>query len=141
MDTAAIKTLLDELKLPYTSEQVESDLVSYTIRVDEAENIEVTALVYDTEEGTYLRLMSYVDELDPAAALEQLKVLMTLNGELPVGAYCMDPDEEVIYATVNSPVAELDAEYLSWLIEFLLVAQEIYDQELSGEGPEVVAEG
>ena len=37
-------------------------------------------------------------------------------------------------ATVNVPLDQLDSEQLSWLVEFLLVAQEIYDEELGPDG-------
>jgi hypothetical protein len=90
-----------------------------------------------------VRLLSYVDELDPDNSTDQLRLLMTLNGDLPTGSFCLDPEEDIIYATVNVPLDQLNAEQLSWLVEFLLVAQEIYDEELNPEGGagDVVAQG
>jgi hypothetical protein len=141
MDTARFEGLLGELKLPFTSEQVESDLTQYVIKVDESEGIEAIALVYKNDDGEFVRLLGYVDELDSESPTEQLRMLLALNGDLPTGAYCLDPEEDVIYATVNVPLEELGAEQLSWLVEFLLVAQEIYDEEMGPEGPDVVAQG
>jgi len=134
MDTARFEGLLGELKLPFEKEQVEEDLLRYAVKIDEAEGLEALALLYSTEDGEYVRLLGYVDELDPDNATEQLKLLLTLNGDLPTGSYCLDPEEEIIYATVNVPAAELNAEQLSWLVEFLLVAQEIYDEEQNPDG-------
>ena len=139
MDTARFESLLGELKLPFTREEVEADLTRFEVKLDEAEGLEAIALVYGTEDGEMVRLLSYVGELDPDAPLDQLRLLLTLNGDLPTGSFCLDPEEDIVYATVNVPLAQLDAEQLSWMVEFLLVAQEIYDEELNG--PEVVAEG
>jgi hypothetical protein len=142
MDTSRFEGLLGELKLPFEREQVEDDLTRFEIRIDEAEGLEAIALLYSTEDGEMVRLLSYVDELDPDKPNDQLRLLMTLNGDLPTGSFCLDPEEDIIYATVNVPLEQLDAEQLSWLVEFLLVAQEIYDEELNGEsGGDVVAQG
>jgi hypothetical protein len=140
MDTARFESLLGELKLPFTREEVVPELVRFEIQVDEAEGLGAVALVYSSEDGQFVRMLSYVDELDSDAPIDQLRLLMTLNADLPTGSFCLDPEEDIIYATVNVPLDEqLDAEQLSWLVEFLLVAQEIYDEEQGG--PEVVAEG
>ena len=141
MDTSRFEGLLAELKLPFEREQVEDDLVRFEIKLDEAEGLEAIALVYKTEDGEMVRLLSYVDELDSDAPVDQLRLLMTLNGDLPTGSFCLDPEEDIIYATVNMPTDQLNAEQLSWLVEFLLVAQEIYDEELNPEGGDVVAQG
>jgi hypothetical protein len=143
MDTSRFETLLGELKLPFEREQVEDDLARFEIKIDEAEGLEAIALLYSTEDGEMVRLLSYVDELDPDNSTDQLRLLMTLNGDLPTGSFCLDPEEDIIYATVNVPLDQLNAEQLSWLVEFLLVAQEIYDEELNPEGGagDVVAQG
>jgi hypothetical protein len=139
METARFDALLGELKLPFEREQIEPELVRYQLRIDEAEGIEAIALLYSTEDGQYVRLLSYVDELNSDEPVEQLKLLLTLNGDLPTGSYCLDPEEEIVYATVNAPLESLNAEQLSWLVEFLLVAQEIYDEELSPGGEDAEA--
>jgi hypothetical protein len=108
----------------------------YDILVDEAENIEVNGLLYETEDGAFFRLMSYVDEINKDKPLEQLSLLMALNLDIPTGAYCLDPEDDVILATVNIPLAELTAELLGWVIEFLIVAQEVYFQEFYPVDPE-----
>jgi hypothetical protein len=141
MDTARFEALLAELKLPFEREQVEDDLVRYEIKIDEAEGLEAIALLYSTEDGEMVRLLSYVDELDSESPVDQLRLLLTLNGDLPTGSFCLDPEEDIIYATVNVPLEQLGGEQLSWLVEFLLVAQEIYDEELNPEGGDVVAQG
>jgi hypothetical protein len=143
MDTSRFESLLSELKLPFEREQVEDDLTRFEIKIDEAEGLEAIALLYSTEDGEMVRLLSYVDELDPDAPNDQLRLLMTLNGDLPTGSFCLDPEEDIIYSTVNVPLEQLNAEQLSWLVEFLLVAQEIYDEELNPEagGGDVVAQG
>jgi hypothetical protein len=141
MDTSRFESLLSELKLPFEKEQVEDDLARFEIRLDEAEGLEAIALLYSTEDGEMVRLLSYVDELDSEKPNEQLRLLLTLNGDLPTGSFCLDPEEDIIYATVNVPLDQLNSEQLSWLVEFLLVAQEIYDEELNGESGDVVAQG
>lgn len=134
MDTTQFEHLLGELKMPFEKEQVEPDLTQYVVKVDEAEGIEVICLLYSTEDGEFVRLLSYVDELDSESPVDQLRLLMALNGDLPTGSFCLDPEEDVIYATVNVPLDQLDSEQLSWLVEFLLVAQQIYDEELGPDG-------
>lgn len=143
MDTSRFESLLGELKLPFEREQVEDDLARFEIKIDESEGLEAIALLYSTEDGEMVRLLSYVDELDSDSPVDQLRLLMTLNGDLPTGSFCLDPEEDIIYATVNVPLEQLNAEQLSWLVEFLLVAQEIYDEELNPEGGagDVVAQG
>ena len=113
----------------------------YEIRIDEAENISVTGLLYETEEGAFFRLMSYVDEINKEKPMEQLTLLMALNLDIPTGAYCLDPEDDVILATVNIPMAELTAELLGWVIEFLIVAQEVYFQEFYPADPEKMPQG
>jgi hypothetical protein len=125
-----VEAALAQLKLNHERSQLEPDLIRFDIKVDESEDLEVAGMLFRTEDGVYFRLMGYVDEMDDANAIEQLKMLLALNGELPMGCYCMDPEEEIIYATVNLPLDNVQPEMLSWCIEFIFAAQEIYDQEM-----------
>ena len=52
--------------------------------------------------------------------------------------YIGGPERGRVLAEAGVGVKGLDAEQLSWLVEFLLVAQEIYDEEL---GPNGVGDG
>jgi hypothetical protein len=125
-----IEATLAQLKLRAERSRLEPDLVRFDIKVDESEDLEVAGMLYSTEDGTYFRLMGYVDEMDEAGAVDQLKLLLALNGDLPMGCFCMDPEEEIIYATVNLPLENVNEEMLSWCIEFIFAAQDLYDQEL-----------
>jgi hypothetical protein len=135
-DIAPITAALDALQLKYTHEKLEDGFESFTIRIDDTEEIEVTGILYDGEEGGAFRLLGYVDELNAEQETLQLKTLLALNGDLPTGAFCLDPEEGVIYVTVNLPVEAVEAKMLEWALEFTLVAQEIYFQEFYGDAPE-----
>ena len=135
-DIAPITSALDALKLKYTHEKLEDGFESFTIRMDDSEELEVTGILYDSEEGAAFRLLGYVDELSADQESVQLKTLLALNGDLPTGAFCLDPEEGVIYVTVNLPLDAIKPEMLEWALEFLLVAQEIYFQEFYGDAPD-----
>ena len=140
--TERIKTAIGDLGFNFEiSESAEPGTEVYEIRVDDTEEISVTGLLYATEEGEFFRLMAYIDEISKDKPLEQLSLLMALNLDIPTGAYCLDPEEDVILATVNIPMGELSAELLGWVIEFLIVAQEVYFQEFYSLDDEGIAEG
>ncbi len=61
------------------------------------------------KKGRFCASIAYVDEVDEDNTLEQLKLVLVLNGDLPTGAFCLDPEEGVIDVTVNLPVGETDA--------------------------------
>jgi hypothetical protein len=135
-DIAPITAALDALKLKYAHEKVEDGFDNFTITLDDAEGIEVTGLLYDGEDGSAFRLLGYVDELSQEQEAVQLKTLLALNGDLPTGAFCLDPEEGVVYVTVNLPVEAVEPKMLEWALEFTLVAQELYFQEFYGDVPE-----
>ncbi len=131
-----IDALLNELGFAYEHEQLEEDLIHYEITVDAGEQLTVTAFLYNSPDGVYFRLQAYVDELSGEDPLRQLTQVLALNGDLPTGAFCLDPDENFIYITVNMPAADITPELLGWVIEFLFVAQEVYYQEFYPVEPE-----
>lgn len=142
MNSERIAGMLTELGLQFTQDEVEPGVASFIIVVEPEENLEVGALLYGVEDdGEYLRLSSYVDELNEHEPLAQLRMLMELNVELPYGAFALEPEENYIFVTVNVRTDELSAEKLGDLIELLFVAQAIYDSELGLDGGEVVAQG
>jgi hypothetical protein len=126
--------LLRLLELSWSDSDGEDGLVLYNIVIDADDDLELTAVMYgDAEEGIFVRLLAYVDELSPDDPLEQLSTLMKLNCELPAGTYCMNPVDNVIYATMNIPLDELDAESLDWGMDFLLDCQSIFFSEFYGD--------
>ena len=80
-------------KLGYAAEhkQVADNITAYEITVDAGEEIYFTGMLVQDEEGADFRLLAFVDKLDEDSPLDQLKAVMGLNGELPAGAFCMDP--------------------------------------------------
>jgi hypothetical protein len=135
-----IDALLNELGFAFEHEQLEEDLIHYEITVDAGEQLTVTAFLYNTPDGVYFRLQAYVDELSEDGPLEQLSKVLALNGDLPTGAFCLDQEENLIYVTVNMPALEITPDMLSWVIEFLFVAQEVYYQEFYPVEPENLAD-
>jgi len=137
--------LLGELELSWSSTDGEDGLALYNIVIDAENDLELTAVMYggedgDGEEGSpgepdefFVRLLAYVDELSVDTPLDQLSLLMKLNCELPTGAYCMNPVDNVIYATMNIPVSDLSVESLDWAMDFLLDCQSIFFYEYYGD--------
>lgn len=128
-DTQAVMDMLSQLELKYDHGTVDESMEFFEITLDESEGLNVTGLLYEAEEGAAFRLLAYMDDLEEDDALEQLSLLMALNGEIPVGAFCMDPEQQVIYSTVNLPIADLEPELLSWLLEYIFAVQNLYYQE------------
>ncbi len=129
MDAAAVlEGLLSELGTSFQKEEQEEGVIRYDISPDTTDGEVLTGILYPTEAGHFLRLMVYIDELQQENALTMLKELMAMNGELPTGAYCMDPDEELVYATVNMAVEGLTAAPLAEAIEILFMAQDLFDE-------------
>jgi len=124
-----VEAAFKELGFTAESKQVADQIMAYEIAVDPDEDIYLTGMLVTEEEESDFRLLAFVDELDQEKALDQLKAVMGLNGELPAGAYCMDPFEDIIYATVNIRFAEFSAAKLASAVELLLFAQNVYDQE------------
>jgi hypothetical protein len=139
--TAAVDSVLAKLELKFEHEPVGEDVVHYSITIDEDEDEVVDALLYHTEEGPFLRLYAYVDEVDEDNTLEQLKLVLVLNGDLPTGAFCLDPEEGVIDVTVNLPVSEMTPDLLSWMIEFCFIAREMYVGEAYPAPEDEIAQG
>lgn len=129
MDTAvkAVNAALDELGLRYSSELAEPELYHYGIKFDESEDLEIDAVLYLADGEPFLRLMAYADDLSETQSDSQMRLLLALNGELPAGAFCMDPESGTIYATCNLAVTDLAGEALSEAIELLLYCIEVYD--------------
>ena len=134
--------LLGELELSWSSSDGEDGLALYNIVIDAENDLELTAVMYGSEpdeegvaedEEFYVRLLAYVDELSVDTPLDQLSLLMKLNCELPNGAYCMNPVDNVIYATMNIPVSDLSVESLDWAMDFLLDCQSIFFYEYYGD--------
>lgn len=140
-ETAAVNKLLAKLELKYEQQQLDEDIAHYAITLDAEEDETIEALLYTTEEGSFLRLFAYVDEVDSESALEQLKTVLMLNGDLPTGAFCLDPDEDVIDITVNLPLPGLTPEELSWMIEFCFVARQMYYDEVYPQDEDEIAKG
>jgi hypothetical protein len=128
-----IAEALKTLGYKYAQQALEDGTEQYTITVDESEQLEVTGFLYHTDDGSYFRLMGYVDELSEDGTVPQLSLLLALNGDIPTGAFCMDPEEHVIYVTVNLPAAELTADLLGYMIDFLFWAQDLYYEEFYPE--------
>lgn len=130
METAKkIDGLIKELGFDFRRESGEEGIENYTITIDEAENLVVSGILYKTDEGVYLRITAYVDEVNEERPVDQLSLLLSLNLDIPTGAYCLDSEENVILVTVNIPATEATADLLGWVIEFMIVAQEVYYQE------------
>ncbi|MCH7472762.1 YbjN domain-containing protein [bacterium] len=140
-EIAKVNAVLDELGFPYSHEHVEENVEGYTITLDAGEDLELDGLLYETEDGAFFRLLAYVDEVSEERRLEQLTLLLALNGEMPTGAYCLDPEEMVVYTTVNVPVGELNSDLISWVFEFLFVSQEVYLREFYGDDAPEEAQG
>ena len=139
--TAAIDKLLGQLEMKFEHEEVGEDVVHYAITIDEDEEEIIDALLYQTEEGPFLRLYAYVDDVDEDHTLEQLKLVLVLNGDLPTGAFCLDAEEGVIDITVNIPVSELSPDLLGWMIEFCFVAREMYMTDAYPSDDDDIAQG
>lgn len=137
---ATISDALKELGFKFQQETLEDSAERFLIMVDESEELEVTGILYQSDDGTYFRLLAYVDELSEDNALNQLTTLMALNGEIPTGAFCMDPEEHVIYITVNLPAAECTSELLGYMIDFLFFGQDLYYEEQYPEHSDGLAE-
>jgi hypothetical protein len=135
-ETTAISAALTELGFKFAHVPIEDGVERFDITIDEAEELEVGAILYQTDEGTFLRLMAYVDELSEDDPLAQLTLLMALNGNVPTGAFCMDPAEKVIYATVNIPAEEISSNLLGYMIDLMMIIQEIYFQEYYEDEPD-----
>jgi hypothetical protein len=131
---AALEALLTELSVSFKKEEEEEGILRWEISPDDADGEVFTGILYPTDEGHYLRLMAYVGELPMEDSLPMLKELLAMNGELPAGAYCMDPDEEIVYATVNMPMKELKSAQLGEALELLFLAQDLFDQTFFPEG-------
>ena len=131
-----IDAVLGDLGFVFEHEQLEDDLIHYEITVDAGEQLTVSAFLYSSPDGVYFRLQAYVDEVSGDDPLKQLAQVLALNGDLPTGAFCLDPEENYIYVTVNMPAREITPDMLSWVIEFLFVAQEVYYQEFYPVAPE-----
>ena len=127
---------LESLGLKHRTEKAEDGIDIFDIIIDEGDDIAVTGLLYQNDDGDFFRLLAYIDELSTEKPMEQLSILMALNGEVPYGAYCMDPMEQVIYFTINIPVDEAMPKVLGYLVDFLMVAQDVYDQEFPDLGGE-----
>lgn len=129
---ARVESVLKELGLKYSAAGEEDGVLRYQITMDEADNIGVEGLLYDAEEGVFFRLLAYVDEVQEGRELEQMGLLLTLNMDIPTGAFCLDDEEGVLLVTVNIPVNDLNPGIVSWVLEFLLVAQQVYFDEFYG---------
>jgi hypothetical protein len=142
-DSTPVIKALDALKLKYQRETMEDGFERFDITIDDAEHLEATGILYQPDgEDAAFRLLGYVDEIAADKEVEQLRALLALNGDLPTGAFCLDPDEGVIFMTVNIPVDALNPEMLEWALEFLFVAQEMYFDEFYGEDvPDEIAQG
>jgi hypothetical protein len=140
-ETATVNKILQKLELQFEHQQLDDDIAHYTITLDAEEDETVEALLYTTEEGSFFRLFAYVDEVDKEDALQQLKTVLMLNGDLPTGAFCLDPDEDVIDITVNLPLPGLTPEELSWMIEFCFVARQMYYDEVYPQEGDEIAKG
>ena len=126
--------LLQQLELSWSDSEGEDGLHLYNIEIDPENELELTAVMYgDEEDGWFVRLLAYVDELSMDQPLDQLSMLMKLNCELPAGTYCMNPVDNVIYSTMNIPLSDLDADSLDWALEFLLDCQGIFFSEFYGD--------
>jgi len=136
-----VTSALEEIGLKHRHEETEEKIEFFEIIIDESEDVAVTGLLYTNDDGSFFRLLAYIDELSPDAPLEQLSLLMALNGEVPYGAYCMDPMEQVVYFTINIPVDEAMPKVLGYLVDFLIVAQDVYDQEFPAGGEEELPQG
>lgn len=128
-DTEAIKSLLADLGVSFEHGNVDDDMEFFEIVVDEAEDLVVTGLLYEGEEGAAFRMLAPMDRLSDDHPLDQLSLLMALNGELPVGSFCMDPEQQTIYSTVSTPVKDLAVDYLGWLLDYIFAVQDFYYQE------------
>ncbi|GEM_PF-3277765 len=128
-DTQAIKDILAELEVQYEHGDVEDDMEFFEIVIDEDEDLVATGLLYESDEGAAFRLLAPMDRLSEDNPVSQLSLLMALNGELPAGAFCMDPEQLTIYSTVSVPVPDLTAKYLGWLLDYIFAVQDFYYQE------------
>lgn len=137
---AKIEAVLEELGLKFEAAGVEDGVHRYHITIDDSENIGVEGLLYDAEDGMFFRLLAYVDEVQADREIEQLSTLLALNMDIPTGAYCLDDEEDVLLVTVNIPVNDLNPGIISWVLEFLLVAQQVYFDEFYGTELEDLAE-
>lgn len=130
MDSAKkLDGLIKELGFTFERKAGDEGIENYTIVIDEAENLAVSGVLYKTDEGEYIRLTAYVDEVNEERPVDQLSLLLSLNLDIPTGAYCLDAEENVVLVTVNIPASETTADLLGWVIEFMIVAQEVYYQE------------
>jgi hypothetical protein len=128
-DTQAIKDILAELEVKYEHGDVEDDMEFFEIVIDEDEDLVATGLLYEGDEGAAFRLLAPMDRLSEDHPVSQLSLLMALNGELPVGAFCMDPEQQTIYSTVSVSVADLTVKHLGWLLDYIFAVQDFYYQE------------
>jgi hypothetical protein len=141
LDTGKMQDILNQLELKYTFRKLNDEIEEYEITVDAEEDLRLSALHYHAEEETYVRLYGYVDELDDENAMEQLSKLLSLNLDIPAGAYCLDTEEGIIMITINLPFESLTPDYLSWAIEFCITSQDIFYSEYYPEDPEEIAKG
>jgi hypothetical protein len=138
---AKLETVLQGMQLKFERQEVTEDIMAYALQVNPEEDEIVDALLYENEDGQYLRLVSYVDELDEDHALDQLTKLMTLNGEIPTGAYCLDPESGVVEITVNLDLGNVTAEALGDMLEFCFTARDFFYDEYYPEDADDVAKG
>ena len=140
-ETENIIAALNELGYTFNQLQVDEDAVRFDITVDPGEELGVVGLLYRINGEWGFRLMAHIDELDKEQPLAQLKNVMSLNGDIPLGAYCLDPEEDLLYVTVNVPFEDISADNLAFLVEALLAAQEFYYLEFYGDDDGEMPEG
>ncbi|MEZ5338552.1 MAG: type III secretion system chaperone [bacterium] len=129
-----MEELLRQLELSWSDSEDEGGFVLYNVVLDQENELELTAVLYGTEEdGYFLRLLAYVDELSVDEPLDQLTMLMKLNCELPAGTFCLNPVDSVVYATLNLQLEDLEPEDLDSAMNHVLDCQDYFFQEYYGD--------
>jgi hypothetical protein len=137
---ATIRESFAQLGLTYRVLEPADDLVVVDGFEEEGGDAVVSCMLFTDLEADLLRVFVYVDELADTDPLMQLKLVMTLNGELTTGAFCLDPEEETLYTTITLPAAEVTPGMLNWLINMLFDARDLYYEEFLASDEEPIAE-
>ena len=138
-DLEKLRAALTELAMEYEHKSLEEDVEHFEVVLDKAEDLSCSLLAFGIDDETMLRIFIPVDDLLEDDTIQQLSLLMALNGEISTGCFCMDPEELTIYATVALPMGGIDSTMLRMLIESLVFARELYLDEfypLDGDVPE-----
>lgn len=132
-----LEEILKKANLPYERTVYEEGISLVSAVLDTEADLKLDIIAYRDVDGYELKMVIYIDEIDEDDAADQSRAILELNFVMALGRFAYQKDIDAVVYVADYPLALLDAETFTSIVDEYLHFSSLYHEARYGEeGPD-----